>query len=193
MVRVRVRVSDFWGNSFIEFESNSGRNKTLSVGEYLNKMRQHLKDIINNLKKSDSWKIQLAIANNIISSIVNDEEHVMRSKSHNKEIMINDKAVDIIKELSDSPKNRYQNNLKSMKRADFVFNYVHLLSYKYYKIKPNCGGSYILSPDWIKDKNETISLSPPPKKKDKKRSQYAVTVALNHSKIKERSTRNNNN
>ena len=137
MVRVRVRVSDFWGNSFTEFESNSGRNKTLSVGEYLNKMRQYLKDIINNLKKSDSWKIQLAIANNIISSIDNDEEHVMRSKSHNKEIMINYKAVDIIKELSDSPKNRYQNNLKSMKGADFVFDYVHLLSYKYYKIKPN--------------------------------------------------------
>ena len=100
-------------------------------------MRQYLKDIINNLKKSDSWKIQLAIANNIISSIDNDEEHVMRSKSHNKEIMINYKAVDIIKELSDSPKNRYQNNLKSMKGADFVFDYVHLLSYKYYKIKPN--------------------------------------------------------
>ena len=85
--------------------------------------------------------------------------------------MINDKAVDIIKELSDSPKNRYQNNLESMKGGDFVFDYVYLLSYKYYKIKPNCGGSYIDSPDWIKDKNETINLplppSPPPKKKIK--------------------------
>ena len=110
--------------------------------------------------------------------------------------MINDKAVDIIKELSDSPKNRYQNNLESMKGGDFVFDYVYLLSYKYYKIKPNCGGSYIDSPDWIKDKNETINLPlppSPPKKKDKKHFQYTVTVALNHSKIKERSTRNNNN
>ena len=42
IVRVRVRVSDFWSNSFIEFESNGDRNKTLSVEEYLNKMRQYL-------------------------------------------------------------------------------------------------------------------------------------------------------
>ena len=36
-----------------------------------------LKDIINNLKNSDMWRIQLTIANNFICSIDNDEEHVM--------------------------------------------------------------------------------------------------------------------
>ena len=30
-------------------------------------MTPYLKDIINNLKKSDTWKIHLAIANNFIS------------------------------------------------------------------------------------------------------------------------------
>ena len=34
---------------------------------------------MNNLKKSDTQKIQLAIANNFISSIDNDEERVMHS------------------------------------------------------------------------------------------------------------------
>ena len=48
-------------------------------------------DIINNLKKSDTWKIQLTISNNFISFIDNDEEHVMHS-SDNIEIMINDEA-----------------------------------------------------------------------------------------------------
>ena len=33
-----------------------------------------LKDIINNLKKPDTWKIQLTIANNVISSIGYTEE-----------------------------------------------------------------------------------------------------------------------
>ena len=51
-------------------------------------MRQYLKDIINGLKKSDTWKIQLAIANNFISSIDIDEERVMHSKSYNTEVMI---------------------------------------------------------------------------------------------------------
>ena len=83
----------------IDYESNGDRNKTLSVEEYLNKIRPYLKDIINNLKKSDTWKIQLTIANNFISSIDNDEERVMHSKSDNIEIMINDEANDVIKNL----------------------------------------------------------------------------------------------
>ena len=41
--------------------------------------------------------IQLTIANNFISSIDNDEEHAMYSKSDNIEIMINDEADKVIK------------------------------------------------------------------------------------------------
>ena len=85
-----IRVSNFWSNNYTEYESNGDRNKTLSVEEYLNKIRSYVKDIISNLKKSDTGKIQLTIANNVISSIDNDEEHVMHSKSNNIEIMIND-------------------------------------------------------------------------------------------------------
>ena len=51
-----VRVSNFWSNRYIEYDD---RNKTLSVEEYLNKIIPYLKDIINNLKKSNSLKIQL--------------------------------------------------------------------------------------------------------------------------------------
>ena len=40
-----------------------------------------MKDIINNVKKSDTWKIQLTMANYFISSIDNDEERVMHSKA----------------------------------------------------------------------------------------------------------------
>ena len=50
-----VRLSNFWSNNYIEYESNGDRNKTLSVEEYLNNFRQYLKDIINNLKKCDTW------------------------------------------------------------------------------------------------------------------------------------------
>ena len=34
-----VRVGDFWSNNYIEYESKGDRNKTLSVEEYLNKIR----------------------------------------------------------------------------------------------------------------------------------------------------------
>ena len=52
-----VRVRTFWSNSYIEYASNSDRNKTQSVAEYLNNIRPYLKDTINDLKQSDTWKI----------------------------------------------------------------------------------------------------------------------------------------
>ena len=92
-----VRVSNFCSNSYIEYESNGDRNKTLSLEEYLNRIRPYLKDIINNLKKSGTWKIQLTIANNFISFADNDEERVMHSKSNDIELMLNDEADEVKK------------------------------------------------------------------------------------------------
>ena len=101
-----VRVSNFWSNNYIHYKNNGDRNKTLSFEERLNKIKPYLKDIKNNLKKSNLRKIQLKIANNFISSIDKDDEHVMHSKSDNIEIIINDEAGEVIKELFDSLKNR---------------------------------------------------------------------------------------
>ena len=83
----------------------------------------------------------------------------MYSKSDNIEIMTNNETDEVIKELFDSLwfKNRYQNNLESMKSSEFVFDYVHLLYYNNHKINPNCGRSYIVSPNWIKSKKTTIN------------------------------------
>ena len=72
----------------------------------------------------------MTIANNFISSINSNEESVMHWKSNNIEIIINDEADEVIRELFDSLKNRYQSNIESMKDSAFVFNYVHLLYYK---------------------------------------------------------------
>ena len=52
----------------------------------------YLNYIINSLKKSDKWKIQLTIANNFISSIDTDEERVVHSESDNIEIIMNDES-----------------------------------------------------------------------------------------------------
>ena len=175
-----VRASIFSSNNYIEYESNREKNKTLSVEEYLSKTRPYSKHIINNLKKSDTWKIQLTMANNFISSIDNDEELVMRIKSYNIEIIINDEVDEYIKELFDSLKNSHQNNLKSMKGTEFVFDYVYLLYCKCHKIKTTRGRSYIDSPDQIKNKKAAINSI------DKKYNnclQYDVTVALIYEKV----------
>ena len=64
----------------------------LSVEKYLYKIKPYLKNIINDLKKSYTWK-----ANNFVSSTDNDKEYVMHSKSDNIEIIINDEADKVIK------------------------------------------------------------------------------------------------
>ena len=43
-------------------------------------------------------------------------------KNDNIEIMIIDEVDELIKELFDSVKNRYQNNLEPLKGSEFVFN-----------------------------------------------------------------------
>ena len=42
-----VRAENFWSNIYIEYESNIDRNKTLSVKEYLNKIRPYLENLIH--------------------------------------------------------------------------------------------------------------------------------------------------
>ena len=61
----------------------------------------------------------------------------MHLKSDNIEIMINDGTDKVIKKLFKSHKNRYQNNLESMKGSKFVSDYVRLLYYKFNKVNAN--------------------------------------------------------
>ena len=88
------------------------------------------------------------------------------------EIMISDVTDEIIEKLFNSVKNTFQNNLQSMRVSAFVLDHVQLLYYKCHKINLNCGGSYIDSPDWIKNKKGTIN---PISKKDNRCFQYAIT------------------
>ena len=72
-----------------------------------------------------------------------------------------------------------KNNLELIKGCEIVFDYVHLLYFKGHKINPDCGGSYIFSPDCIQNKKATIN---PIHEKDSICFQYSITVALNHEK-----------
>ena len=64
--------------------------------------------------------------------------------------MISDVTDAIMEKLFNSLKNRYQNNLQSIRGSEFIFDYIELLFYKSLKINLNCVGSYIDSPEWIK-------------------------------------------
>ena len=176
-----IRVGNFSNYNYIEYESSGDRNKNLSIKEYLDKIKPYLTDIIINLQKSDTWKIQLTVAIDSISSKDPDEERKMHSKSDNIEFMPYDNVNEVINELFESLLSRYQIGLEtSMRGSDFIFDSIQVLYYKCHKINFKRGGSYIDSPGWIEKKKATIN----PKDEDDKCFQYATTVALNHEEIK---------
>ena len=78
------RVSNFWNNSYIEYESNGDKNSNLSLDEYLNKIKLYLRSIIINLQNPDAWKNQLIIAIKFIFSRDTEEEPVIHSTSKKK-------------------------------------------------------------------------------------------------------------
>ena len=87
----------------------------------------------------------------------------------------------IIEELFESLLQRYQEGLEeSMRGSEFIFDCVDALYYNINKISLNRGGSYIDSPEWLKNEKTTIN----PKNNDDKGIQYALTVVLYYQSIK---------
>ena len=66
-----------------------------------------------------------------------------------------------------------------MTGSEFVRDSNDLLYYHLQKIRLKRVGSYIVSPEWLKNKKATIN----PENNDDNCFQYALTVALNHQNI----------
>ena len=76
---------------------------------------------------------------------------------------------------------RYQEGLEEkMRESEFILDGVDLLYYKLHRIGLNRGGSYIDSPEWLKNKKPTINSI---NKKDDNCFQSPITVALNYEQI----------
>ena len=101
----------------------------------------------------------------------------MNSKSGNVEIIMSIETDNFIKELFESFLKRYQKNLKDkMKESNFVFESVYLLYYSLHKTTLKRGGSYIKSPEWLRNKRGTIN----PKSTDNKCFRDATVASLNY-------------
>ena len=114
-----------------------------------------MRDIIIDLQSSDTWKIHLIIAINFISSKDTEEERVMHSTSVNIKLTPYNNENEVVNELFDLLRLKYQDNLNtSMRGSDFIFDSVQPMYYKCHKVNYKRGGSYIDSPNWIKNKKK---------------------------------------
>ena len=144
-----IIVNSAFGNNYIRYESKGDKDKVLAVNEYLDIIRPHLVDMINDHKIKGKWKIQLTVEIDFISSKPDlGETHTMRKKRDNVRIMIGSETNEVIEELFESFLQRYQEGLEEkMEGSDFVFDNVDALYYDLNRTSLNGRGSYIVSPE----------------------------------------------
>ena len=174
-----ILVKSGYNKNYVQYESKGDR--ILAIHEYLALIEKYLRELINHYKNKGEWKIQLTAEINFISlKLESDETRVMYTRSFNEEIMKGSDTDVVIKLLFESFLKIYDLNLQEkMKGSDFAFDGVNFFYYDFNKTSINRGGSYIDSPQWLKNKKSTIN----PKNNDDKCIQYAVTLALNLNSI----------
>ena len=81
----------------------------------------------SSLQNFDTWKIQLTIAINFISSKDAERERVMHSNSGNINFKPYSDPIDVIDELFEPLRSKYQVNLEtSMRESEIIFASVQL-------------------------------------------------------------------
>ena len=166
--------------SYVIYESRGDTHGRLSINEYFNIIKPYLKDLIDDHKSKDEWKIQLSMRIIFVSFTDANKTHEMYSKSDNITFTKSAETEDIANELFNTFRKRYQEGLETkMRGSSFTFERIDLLEYHLHKISLNRGSSYTESPKWIKNKGVTIN----PKNTKNKCFQYAIIAALNYHNI----------
>ena len=95
----------FFKNNYKYYESRGGKEKNLSVKQYLYKIMSYLSDIINVHKairnESKEWKIQINMHVNFISSKDTGGTRTIFVRSDHEEIRSGNEIDDIINTIQD--------------------------------------------------------------------------------------------
>ena len=149
----RIEAKKAFNGNNVLYESNGDKIRSLSVLEYLSKIRSYLYDLIEEYSYNSSWKIQIVAKLSFISLTDSNVRQILYSKSDNVNIL---HAVDtngVIDELFDTFLKRYQDGLETkMTGSSYFFEKVDLLEYHFHKVTLKRSSSYIPSPEWINNK-----------------------------------------
>ena len=119
--------SAFDGN-YVLYESRGDKDANLALYEYFEKIKPHLKDMIDDYKSKGELKIQVTMRIIFISFIDKNETQVMHTKSDNVEITNGTDTSDTINKLINSFMKRYQEGLETkMKGSSYIFERIDLL------------------------------------------------------------------
>ena len=137
--------------------------------------------MIDNHKAHAEWKIHLIMPIIFVFSLDTNEIHTMHTKGDNVEIMSGTETSEAINELFNSFLRRYQEGLETkMKGSGYIFDRGDLLEYRLHEISLNRGSSYIVPPEWLKNKGAAIN---PKNAMDNECFKFAIIAAIHHQEI----------
>ena len=176
-----VEAKSAFNGNYVLYESNCDEIRSLSVSEYLSKIRPYLYDLIKEYSINGSWEIQLSAKLSFISLTDSTVRQTLHSKRDNVEILHALDTNGVINELFDTFLKRYQDGLETkMTGSSYIYEKVESLQYHLHKVTLKRGSSYIPSPEWINHKKSTIN---PHNIDDHNCFQCSVVAPLNHQKI----------
>ena len=105
-------VKSAFDGGYVLYESNGDKDAKLSIDGYFNIIKPYLKDMIDDHKTKGEWKIQLSMRIIFVSFTDANETREMHTKSDNITIMRGVETEDIINELFNTFRKRYQEGLE---------------------------------------------------------------------------------
>ena len=150
-----IEVKSSFKCNYVKYESNGDKDRSLAIS--LMKVGPFLYDLIDFYKENGEWKIQLSMQVNFISDNNDDKGLILHTKSNNVEIMCGIHSKNIVTELYDTLKQRYQESLETkMDASNYIFDRLVLLEYHFHKVYLKRVSSYIPQPQWIINKKSTL-------------------------------------
>ena len=104
-------VKSAFDGSYVLYESKGDKDFKLSIDEYFDIIRHYLKDLIDDHKSKGEWKIQLSMQIIFVSFTYANETREIHTKSDNITIVRGVETEDIINDLFNTFRKRYQEGL----------------------------------------------------------------------------------
>ena len=151
-----IKTRSAFNDNYALYVSNGDENS--SINEYFDKIIIGLQNLIDIKKEQGEWKIQLTMKIIFVSFNDNDKKQIIYTKSDNVNIMRGYATNDIINEIFDTFKERYQSGLETrMVGSNFIFDHIDYLEYHFNKTNINRGSTYIPLPKQIANKKCIIN------------------------------------
>ena len=155
------------------------RNMSMSINEYLEKIKPYLITLINQ-KKTSNHKIQLDIAINLIH-LTKSDRITFYVQSKNIVCLPSNDPEDVLNQLIDSLLEYFNDKLMVCRTgSSYVFESIEGFSIHFHKIDLRRASSFIPTPSWLEVKKATVN---PKNNNDNFCFPYATTIAIYHKEI----------